>query len=39
MDFESGIQKTIEWYLNNQDWWKNIQNNKYDQKRLGNVIK
>lgn len=21
-DFESGIQKTIRWYLDNQDWWK-----------------
>lgn len=22
--FETGIQKTIDWYLSNQSWWKNI---------------
>ncbi|MFW9298549.1 dTDP-glucose 4,6-dehydratase [Glaesserella parasuis] len=22
--FESGIRKTVEWYLNNQKWWKSI---------------
>lgn len=34
-NFESGIRKTIEWYLNNRQWWKNIQSGKYDQERLG----
>jgi len=33
--FESGISKTISWYLNNQDWCLNIQNTKYSQERLG----
>ena len=23
-DFESGIRKTVEWYLNNSQWWKKI---------------
>ena len=22
--FESGIRKTIDWYLSNQKWWKNL---------------
>ncbi|MBC8213927.1 MAG: dTDP-glucose 4,6-dehydratase [Candidatus Marinimicrobia bacterium] len=33
--FETGIKKTIEWYLNNKIWWQNIQSNKYKQERLG----
>tara|TARA_B100001123_G_C15305184_1_gene1022422 strand:- start:1378 stop:2430 length:1053 start_codon:yes stop_codon:yes gene_type:complete len=33
--FESGIQKTINWYLNNREWWQAIQNNTYRQGRLG----
>lgn len=28
-NFESGIRKTIVWYLNNQDWVKHIQNGEY----------
>jgi len=36
--FSSGIRKTIEWYLKNEKWWKDIQNKKYKQERLG-VIK
>lgn len=35
--FDSGIQKTIKWYLENKNWWKNIQNKKYGQERLGLV--
>lgn len=33
--FESGIRKTIDWYFENQVWWKQIQNNTYQQERLG----
>ena len=36
--FETGIRKTIRWYLDNQNWWKAIQDNNYRQERLG-VIK
>jgi len=36
--FETGIRKTIHWYLDNQNWWKSIQDNNYRQERLG-VIK
>ena len=33
--FETGIRKTIHWYLDNQNWWKAIQGNNYRQERLG----
>ena len=33
--FETGIRKTINWYLDNQDWWRAIQDNTYRQERLG----
>jgi dTDP-glucose 4,6-dehydratase len=33
--FETGIRKTIEWYLDNKTWWLDIQNNTYQQERLG----
>ena len=33
--FETGIQKTILWYLENQNWWGKIQKLKYKQERLG----
>ena len=33
--FETGIQKTIQWYLNHGDWWRKIQDGTYNQERLG----
>ena len=33
--FNSGIRKTINWYIKNKKWWKDIQKNKYNQERLG----
>lgn len=33
--FETGIRKTVEWYLNNQVWVENILNGKYRCERLG----
>jgi dTDP-glucose 4,6-dehydratase len=27
--FDEGIERTIGWYLNNQEWWKNIINGEY----------
>ena len=36
-NFEGGIKKTIQWYLENEQWWKDIQNNTYQQERLGAV--
>ncbi len=34
-NFESGLQKTINWYLENEGWWRKIQKNNYNQERLG----
>lgn len=28
-NFDTGIQKTIQWYLDNEDWWKNIISGEY----------
>jgi len=33
--FETGIRKTIQWYLENEDWWRKIQDGTYSQERLG----
>tara|TARA_B100000676_G_C18044223_1_gene826886 strand:- start:857 stop:1912 length:1056 start_codon:yes stop_codon:yes gene_type:complete len=33
--FESGILKTIQWYLDNEHWWRKIQKRIYNQERLG----
>lgn len=27
--FETGIKKTVQWYLDNQDWWRRIQSGEY----------
>ena len=36
-NFETGIKKTILWYLENREWWQAIQDNTYQQERLGVV--
>ena len=36
-NFETGIKKTIHWYLENEQWWKDIQDNTYQQERLGAI--
>ena len=33
--FDTGLLKTIKWYLDNEIWWKKIQNHVYNQERLG----
>ena len=33
--FKSGIEKTINWYLENSKWWEKIQKKTYNQNRLG----
>jgi len=33
--FESGIRKTVEWYLNNQKWCLQVQEGSYQRERLG----
>lgn len=33
--FESGIRKTVQWYLNNKDWWSRVLDGSYSRQRLG----
>ncbi len=33
--FESGIHKTVQWYLNNKPWWSSILNTTYRGQRMG----
>lgn len=33
--FESGLRKTVEWYLHNVEWWQRIQSGRYRGERLG----
>lgn len=36
-NFESGIEKTVAWYIENQNWWQEIRNQTYRGQRLGLV--
>lgn len=33
--FESGIRKTVQWYLDNQVWCRHVQDGSYQRERLG----
>jgi dTDP-glucose 4,6-dehydratase len=33
--FETGIRKTVEWYLNNKSWWQRVLNGDYQLERIG----
>jgi len=33
--FETGLEKTVRWYLDNEPWWRAIQQQKYAGERLG----
>ncbi|MCG8157058.1 dTDP-glucose 4,6-dehydratase [Brenneria goodwinii] len=33
--FESGMKKTVSWYLNNEKWWSSVQDGSYTGERLG----
>ncbi|WP_017221007.1 dTDP-glucose 4,6-dehydratase [Moritella dasanensis] len=37
--FESGIRKTVEWYLNNKQWWSRVLDGSYSFERLGTSSK
>ncbi|MAE90712.1 MAG: dTDP-glucose 4,6-dehydratase, partial [Pelagibaca sp.] len=34
--FDSGLKKTVEWYLTNTSWWKNVLSGEYKLHRIGN---
>jgi dTDP-glucose 4,6-dehydratase len=33
--FETGIRKTVEWYLNNENWWQRVLTGEYQLERIG----
>jgi dTDP-glucose 4,6-dehydratase len=35
--FETGIEKTVQWYLSREDWWQPLRNKVYGGERLGLV--
>ena len=34
-NFDTGLRKTIQWYLNNSDWWEPLRQSVYAGERLG----
>ena len=36
--FDSGLRKTVAWYLDNRDWWGDIRARKYHGERLGIAV-
>jgi dTDP-glucose 4,6-dehydratase len=35
--FETGLRKTVKWYLDNQTWWERVRSGVYQGERLGTV--
>ncbi|MBZ9566664.1 MULTISPECIES: dTDP-glucose 4,6-dehydratase [Modicisalibacter] len=35
--FETGLRKTVAWYLENREWWQRVQDGSYQGERLGVV--
>jgi dTDP-glucose 4,6-dehydratase len=35
--FETGLRKTVQWYLDNASWWQAIRSGKYRGERLGQI--
>ena len=33
--FESGLRRTVEWYLENREWWERVRSGSYRGERLG----
>ena len=33
--FTSGMRKTVQWYLANEAWWRQVQDGSYQGERLG----
>ncbi|MBV7260594.1 dTDP-glucose 4,6-dehydratase [Photobacterium sp. WH24] len=33
--FETGLRKTVEWYLNNKTWWQRVLDGSYSMERMG----
>jgi dTDP-glucose 4,6-dehydratase len=37
-DFETGLRKTVQWYLENVGWWRDIRSGAYRGERLGVAV-
>ena len=35
--FATGLRKTVQWYLDNEPWWKRVQDGSYSRNRLGSI--
>jgi dTDP-glucose 4,6-dehydratase len=35
VDFAQGLARTVDWYLENRDWWQRIRDGRYRSERLG----
>jgi dTDP-glucose 4,6-dehydratase len=33
--FETGLRKTVQWYLDNRHWWQRVLSGEYTLQRLG----
>jgi dTDP-glucose 4,6-dehydratase len=33
--FETGMRKTVRWYLDNETWWRRVRDGSYRGERLG----
>ena len=38
-DFDSGLARTIDWYMANRDWWEGIRAQRYAGQRLGGMTR
>lgn len=36
--FETGLRRTVQWYLDNPAWWQAIRSGKYRGERLGQIV-
>jgi len=36
--FDTGIRKTVQWYLNNLEWCQHVQDGSYQRERLGEAV-
>jgi dTDP-glucose 4,6-dehydratase len=36
--FETGLRKTVQWYLDNQTWCQHVQDGSYQRERLGEDV-
>ncbi|MBR7889313.1 dTDP-glucose 4,6-dehydratase [Marinomonas sp. A79] len=37
--FETGLRKTVQWYLSNETWWRRVLDGSYSMERLGSLEK